>query len=143
MKKLISCALLTCMLFSTTAYADGIDLSSLTTQELISLHAEVDELLGAKSQCELDTIYQGYYVVGEDIKEGSYLVTRTDAFEKTPFWIIKVYENEEAYENRERTAIFNLKSGENAQLNLKDGMVIDFGTGYGVLSAVEKPSWKP
>ena len=142
MKKIISCFLLLCMLFTVTVSAEEIDLSNLSLEELVSLHAQVDELLAEKSKCKLDVIYQGYYVVGEDIKAGEYLLTRIDDFDE-PFWIITIYESKEDEENYNDLSTINLCEGDNAQLNLKDGMIIDFTLGYGLLEVIEKPSWKP
>lgn len=142
MKKIISCFLLLCMLFTVTASAEEIDLSNLSLEELISLHAQVDELLSEKSKCKLDVIYQGYYVVGEDIKEGDYLLTRIDDFDE-PFWIITMYESKEDEENRNDVSKINLQKGDNGQLNLKDGMIVKMTRGYGLFESIEKPSWKP
>lgn len=142
MKKIISCFLLMCMLFTVTVSAEEIDLSNLSVEELISLHTQVDELLAEKSKCELDVIYQGYYVVGEDIKAGDYLLTRIDDFDE-PFWIITIYESKEDEENYNDLSTINLHKGDNAQLNLKDGMIVEFTLGYGLLEVIEKPSWKP
>lgn len=141
MKKVLA-FLLVCILFVTPVFAEGMDLSSMSVEELIQLHNQIDEILADKFKCELDVIYPGTYVVGRDIKEGRYLLNclRTGSVN---YWIITFYENEEEFKNRNSLTKENLQIGDQVQINLSDGMVIKIGEGLGTISVVEKQPWEP
>lgn len=141
MKKVLA-FLLVCILFVTPVFAEGVDLSSMSVEELIQLHNQIDEILADKFKCELDVIYPGTYVVGRDIKEGRYILNclKTGIVN---FWIITFYENEEELENRNSLTNENLRIGDQVQINLIDGMVVEIDDGLGTISVVEKQPWEP
>lgn len=141
MKKVLA-FLLVCILFVTPVFAEGMDLSSMSVEELIQLHNQIDEILADKFKCELGVIYPGIYVVGKDIKEGRYLLNCLKTG-MVNFWIITLYENEDEFENRNRLYNENLEIGGQAQLNLTDGMVIEIHDGLGMITVAEKQPWEP
>lgn len=76
MKKLTSIllglALMSCLVLSVCA--DGIDLSSLSWDELIALKADINRELMSRDEWEEVEVPQGVYVVGEDIPAGKWTV---------------------------------------------------------------------
>ena len=141
MKKLLAFMLVLLML-SASAFAESTDLGAMTTEELIALHAQLDELLKERFSCQLDVIYPGNYVVGKDIKEGEYLFSCTEVG-SVHFWILTTYATEEDFANRNSLAKQNLQAGKQAQIKLTEGMVLSIGDGLGTIQAIEKPSWAP
>lgn len=141
MKKVLV-IILVFMIFTSVSFADGIDLSTMTTEELISLHEELDAVLEDRFVCKLDTIYTGNYIVGKDIKEGSYLFSCTKVG-KANFWILTTYESKEEYENLNSLAHQNLRIGDQCQINLTEGLVLEIGDGFGTIQMLEKQSWAP
>ena len=141
MKKTLVLLLVLCII-SFTASAEGIDLEHLSTEELIVLHESLDSILEDRFSCQLDAIYPGDYVVGKDIKEGSYLFSCTKVGIAN-FWILTTYKSEKDFADRNSLARQNLQVGGQAQLNLTDGMVLSVGDGLGTIQTEEKPSWAP
>lgn len=141
MKKLLAILILM-MLLVTSAYADIIDLSSMTVEELIALHEQIDGILQEKFECKLGVFYPGNYVVGRDIKEGQYIFSCTKVG-LANFWILTTYETEEDFANRNSYAKQNLQVGGQVQINLTDGMVLSVGDGLGTIQPVVKSDWAP
>ena len=141
MKKLLT-VLLIFLLIISTSYAETIDLSSMTIEDLIVLHEQLDAMLEEKFSCQLDVIYPGNYIVGKDIKEGSYLFSCTKVG-MANFWILTTYVSEDDFANRNSLARENLQAGNQAQINLTDGMVLSIGEGLGTIQTVNTPSWAP
>lgn len=73
MKKicLMVVAMLLVSIFS--AFAEGIDLSGMTTEELINFEFRIKEELKSRDQLTDGYLYQGVYTIGEDLEEGRYV----------------------------------------------------------------------
>ncbi|MBQ8707903.1 MAG: hypothetical protein IJ523_07440 [Succinivibrionaceae bacterium] len=141
MKRILA-VIMILMAFSVAAFAEEIDLASMSTKELLALHESLDSILEERFSCQLDVIYPGDYIVGQDIKEGSYVFSCTKVG-MANFWILTTYATEDDYANRNSLARQNLQVNGQAQINLTDGMVLSVGDGLGVIHAQEKPSWAP
>ena len=73
MKKIIVALLLCVALMVGTAVADEIDLTKLSSHELLELSLQINNELHLRGESNEGYLYQGVYVVGEDIEEGRYL----------------------------------------------------------------------
>ena len=99
MKKVIIVAVLLAAIIGTTsvsAAVAGIDISGLSNEELIELREEIDQKLldtGA-----IDTINPGFYIVGKDIKAGTYELS-SKAIELEDMTLVYVYNSKEDYDN--------------------------------------------
>lgn len=151
MKKALIALLVIFTLFTTTAYASSIDLESMTTDELIELKNKIHQEIMERMQDEdiEEPIYQGTYIVGEDIKPGKYvLVFRNSDFDKKDsdrfFGCgISCYQNSENYDND--NAIFHelLDYDEERGIVLDDGMILVIRSNYGLIKSMVNPSWAP
>ena len=74
MKK-IALILTLLLLFSGFSLAEGIDLKGLSDEELQQLEKNVNVELYDRGLNSQNLIYQGAYVVGQDIKSGTYLIS--------------------------------------------------------------------
>lgn len=74
MKK-IALILTLLLLFSGFSLAEGIDLKSLSDEELQQLEKSVGIELYDRGLNRQNLIYQGAYIVGQDIKSGTYLIS--------------------------------------------------------------------
>lgn len=76
MKRIIPVVLAFCLIFGTFAYAEGIDLASLSIEELVQLRNDLtDELFNRSGGVPLA---EGKYVVGKDIAPGAYTVVECE-----------------------------------------------------------------
>jgi len=57
------------------ASTDGVDLSSMSLEELLGLRNDVDEEIRTRTAQPSAALYNGIYIVGENIKPGRYLLT--------------------------------------------------------------------
>lgn len=112
MRKALICASVLSMLISSKAIASEIDLSGMSLDELVTLKNSVMEEIDSRIGDSGDTIGAGVYVVGEDIKEGSYLIT-VDNNESIGAW---VFENEETYDEYYKVWFHNRSSSERIEM---------------------------
>lgn len=99
MKKVIIVAVLLAAIIGTTnvsAAVAGIDISGLSNEELIELREEIDQTLSDNG--ETDTINPGVYIVGKDIKAGTYELS-SKAIESIDWTFVYVYNSKEDYDN--------------------------------------------
>lgn len=92
MKKII-CAILSLaivMALSAAAFADGIDLSALTWEELLELKAAITLEQWSRDEWEEVEVPQGVYKVGEDIPAGKWTVTCKYGTSSTISWCEKL-----------------------------------------------------
>lgn len=81
MKKLLKYTVLVIVIlfvFVCNGLAEGIDISSLSDDELLALNKNVDQEILDRGLSELSILPAGVYVVGEDIKEGNYRLVGKD-----------------------------------------------------------------
>lgn len=76
MKRIIPVVLAFCLIFGTFAYAEEIDLASLSTEELLQLRTDLTDELFNRDEGVL--LVEGKYVVGKDIAPGAYTVVECE-----------------------------------------------------------------
>lgn len=128
-----------CMLMLTfPAFAENLDVSDMTSEELIKLRDEISNEFAARG---VEIFPSGRYVVGRDINPGNYLYTCCKIAESQEYVSIYLYKDETAEENHD-SILARLDSGEEYYMNLTEGMVVLVANATGTLQAV-KPSWAP
>ena len=88
MKKMI-CAILTLAIFlavTAAAFADGVDLSSLTWEELLELKAAITLEQWSRDEWEEVEVPRGVWVVGEDIPAGKWTITCKTGYSTRVKW---------------------------------------------------------
>lgn len=132
----------TMLAFSISAMAEDIDIKKMTTEELVALRSSIGNELSERGY---DIFCSGSYVVGTDIKAGTYMFKCYSVVEDRDYGgnygEIIFYADQEAFKKVERT-IDLIYLGEDYCLNLKDGMIIELSSCSGTLQSV-KPSWAP
>lgn len=141
MKKFIV-VLAVMLMVSSIALAEEIDFSGMSLTELLALHEKLDSAIQEQFDCALDasSMYQGVYVVGEDIKAGDYLFTSTS---KT-YFMCHLYEDmahKEAHDGGQHETL--LQIGDTLSLKLEEGMVLVVDQGVVHVKLIEKPGWAP
>ncbi len=137
MKKLVAMALAATMMLSTPVVAAEVDLSGMTLDELVTLKTSISEEISARTADESNEIGNGEYVVGTDIKAGSFKFENTNDKAMNLF----VYENEAQCKSRKHSVWDYLGAGDLAYLALKEGNILSLD-GVGTLEEV-KQSWAP
>lgn len=129
---------------SYAAESNGIDLDSMDLNALIELRDLANEKIAEKGGD--NTIGEGVYEVGVDIKATSFKVTPIpdDSSDYVNFYIYPNREAYEAYENSDQLLLYNNEeyTSNFGILNLKDGQIIALSTGSAILEE-SKPSWAP
>ena len=88
MKKFL-CVLILCVI-PVVAFSDGIDLSSMSFDDLIALRYKIDSEILSRPEWKETEVPQGTWVVGEDIPAGSYSI-RAKATDDSV--LIRIYKN--------------------------------------------------
>ena len=73
--------------------AESVDLSQMTLDELVTVQKRVDDEIRSRLSFSSFSIFPGTYVIGTDIKAGSYVITGGSDIEYTA--TIAVFESEE------------------------------------------------
>ena len=141
MRKLLLVSVLF-LLMSTTVAADGFDIASATTDELIAMQNEIEDELLSRITTSRDIIYRGEYIIGKDIKAGEYVYECTSLSDGYRFNRILVYDNQEARDNMKGSSL-SAGLGEKLHFNFVDDMIVIFVDGIGTLRSIAKPSWAP
>lgn len=146
MKKFIVFLLLV-VLSVTPAFAEEYDVSSLSTEELIALLENVRlELTERIGLVEDNRIGQGVYVVGKDIKAGSYdfLCLDTEVKNDEPLNSISLYTVAEDGVSQDERLWFidGTAINEHFVLNLSEGTILEIWKCSGLLTETQ-PSWVP
>lgn len=148
MRKLILATLFFLFVFSASAMAEGIDLSAMSTDELLALREHVNTEITSRIGGDDNLIADGVYVAGEDIMPGRYKITCMAAFDDREFYV-NVFESKENYqkydESRWNNASYRfsqaaLYEGGVTIVVLLEGMTIEIYNGLGRMEAV-KPNW--
>lgn len=137
MKKLVS-IILFITLFVVPALADEIDLSSMTFDELLTLRAALNSEISMRLENESSNIYSGKYIVGEDIKAGTYVLF---ADMPSAYYVsIQI-----SWPDKSHEVVFEqIKINETYYLDLKEGCVLYLdGIQLAHLNAVAIPEWAP
>lgn len=142
MKKLIALILVGCMAFSISVLAADLDLSSMSTDELIALRKQITEEINARTMDESGRINTGTYIVGTDIRAGLWDVSDPQPEDGgTSVWIA-TYEDREAEKDGHNMDMHYLHDGETASISLIDGTLLCIGSGSLLLSEANA-SWMP
>lgn len=145
MKKILVCIFATLML-SIPVCAAEIDMASMSLDDLVSLRSQITEEINTRLSDAAGPIATGIYEVGKDIKEGTYYLSGVSKSEGELYFKIFLYENKDAFDNgeelsRESDSCF-IDNGEDATVNLHDGMFMVIEGGKAVIQAME-PAWAP
>lgn len=155
MKKCMICLVLALCMLNMSAYA--VELTEMTTEELITLSYQIDLEL-TKREVDIESlIYGGTFVVGEDIKPGQYIYTHGYGGVR-----IALFQDRESYEKylldpegtsiggereaAEKNALFvEYPTMEKIHLDLEEGMILQldcYNGGFGRMEKVTN-SWAP
>lgn len=129
MKKFVAVISILALLFChVSAFAEGIDLENMETQELIDLQAEIQKLLLERDPMNNAILYPGDYLVGEDIEAGSYLIQSIDSDEWSDLCVD--INDGETGENLKFQVI---RDGKMAQFRLEEGQILVITNAIGSL----------
>ena len=111
----------------------GIDVTTLTDSDLLYLYELVDNELGARLMSPDTSLYSGLYLVGEDVKEGSYLFTGFDSdySEVLIFSDLDAYENFEASGFKSCLTYNKVLYGDTCTVNITEGQYLWIAKGKG------------
>ena len=149
-KTIIASMVLVTSLLATPVMAEnnfGVDLESMSLEDLISLKDAVNEQIAAKGG---DNVFgAGVYEVGKDIKAASFKLI---CYEGTELTDVFIYENEDAmtsnepifrdYLNYDDKKTSQEETPDSAMLNLKENQVVVIKCGMATIEET-KPSWAP
>lgn len=80
MKKFVAVISILALLFClVSAFAEGIDLENMTTDELVALQIQVQDELYKRDRFMNCFLNPGEYIIGEDIEPGDYLIHCVDS----------------------------------------------------------------
>lgn len=148
MKQVFTVLLVLMLCMTTTLAESAIDVSSLTTDELLVVFADVQKELESRiGASENNQIGQGIYVVGKDIKAGAYrftcLETGTyeDGTQRNAFYI---YQLEDDGVSQGKTLWYLFDAAQNAQatFTLSEGTIFEIWNCSGFLTEIH-PAWAP
>lgn len=143
MKKLLISILVIILMATSTAFADSIDLFSMTTDELIILRNQINDILNERIASDTSVIYSGNYVVGTDIKAGMYILQFDELAEGETTGIVWKFASKEDWRNRKYISADYLTIGNEYQIVLEDGMVLEITKAKGIIRPIVKPDWAP
>lgn len=143
-KRLLVALLIVAIAIPVFASTAGIDLTTMSLEELIQLRNDVDTEISSRISSNNDTMYQGAYVAGKDIAIGRYTFT---ALETSYLELFDTNDNFKSYRKdykEEDRAYYNqMKEGDVVTLNLEEGQVVNISRGSGLVTAISSPSWAP
>ncbi len=155
MKKVIALIFVALLLVANIGYADvGIDLSAMTLEELTTLRDEINALIKANVEDNNAMIYVGDFLVGKDIRAGSYIITCTKEEENaSDGMIIAIYDSGDTYEmNKSKSVYYDFRDnanvfigidlGETTIINLEEGQHLIIRWGEGTCKSYA-PAWAP
>ena len=119
MKKLISALLVIMMMLPVVCYAEGIDLSSLTFDELKQLQSAIIQEMQSRDEFKSVWVPMGVYAVGEDIPAGVY------SFSSNNIAMIEIYKGDPSdFSNYESSYSLDGVEEKVAKYEIKDGYII-------------------
>lgn len=142
MKKILL-LVLSLMLFVVPGLAEDVstDLSTMSVDDLIALRKCVDNELDSRDFFSESEIYSGTYVVGKDIKLGSYVIVCAQTMSQYGLEV-RLYADEEMWRDSESLSRRYIDEGESLQIRLDEGMVVALFDGTATIRRTE-PSWAP
>ncbi len=131
MKRLLKYTALVLVILSVfvcSGSAEGIDISSLSDDELIAISETVSQEMSARELLDLPVIPIGTYIVGEDIKEGNYCITGKG---RETILVVHTVESYEAFvENGYSAADVPEARGETLRISSGDKGYVSLDVGY-------------
>lgn len=124
MRKLF--VLLLALLMIGTAVAEGIDLSSMSYEDLLELRQQVDAAIWASDGWQEVQVPAGVYVIGEDIPSGRWTVAPGGRLSTITLYPTKTDYTEQTYNYISLTM---LNEGESYTLDVQDGQCVEIGGG--------------
>lgn len=137
MKKFLA-VLITSMLLIVPAFAETVNLNSMSLEELIQLRDAVQDEISVRIGSDPMVIASGKYIVGTDIKAGYYLlVVDSVAVKYVDLSLVWLDEShDDVWEQ--------LREGETYYLKLEDGMKLTLENVTSAhLEAITAPEWAP
>lgn len=147
-RKILAIGLSMSLLMSVSVMADvpDIDLTSMSTEDLVSLKNSIDSEIGTRGGDNI--IGQGIYEVGVDIKAANFKLTSVQNADYTSTYIY-IYNSKEDMEADKESDDYIIyydveESGtvRSANLNLKDGQFVKISGDSAVIEEA-KASWQP
>lgn len=125
------------------ALAESVDLDSMTTDELLALRNQINDVLKERIASNASEIYSGVYTVGVDIKPGIYIIQIDELPEGETTGIVWKFANAEDQRNRNYISADYVQIGDEYQIVLEDGMVLEITRAKGTIHSIVKPEWAP
>lgn len=103
----------------------GVDISALSDEDLLALRGAVEDEFAKRFSTKVsDRIYNGLYIVGEDIAPGNYIMSCTDAGDSIVGYVVDIGSAPD--ENGERKGVFyeSADPGSEIYLSLEEGMAV-------------------
>lgn len=139
---------------SGVSLAENLDFSNMSTDELLEMRENIDSEIGSRVYDDVSIIYPGTYIVGRDLKAGSYLLTYMQDVGEYSYAEFGVFDTEDNYKEvydynstnnfREYSIYYGYLTdpGEQGYIDLKDDYILYIaGTGLSSIVPVT-PSWK-
>lgn len=141
MKKFIA-LLLSILCLSAPVLAEEVNFDDMDLAALLALHEKLDAAIQEQMDCVLDgdNIYQGVYVVGQDIKPGRYLLT---SLSKT-YFMCHLYQDQEhkaAHDGGQHETLLSI--GDTLSIKFEEGMVFVVDQGVVSVKMISDPEWAP
>lgn len=140
MKRILLLVLVFLMAFSACVYAESIDLSGMTDDELLALQDRIADELECRGSAELPKeveVPKGVYAVGEDIPEGYWTITCKDAMSMLE-WGTELDEYGANFRPGKRIDLATLMKGESLSWDLKAGTYVIIDVGVVVFTPYQK-----
>lgn len=140
---ILAAIVLATSIIATPVYAAdtaGLDLDSMSVEDLVSLRDTINAKIGEKGGDNV--LPQGTYEVGKDIKAGSFKVMCCAGYDMSCF---NVYSSKEDHDNMENVVQDSVSydKGDSAMINLDEGDYLDVTWGSAVVEEVTNASWAP
>lgn len=86
MKRFLAMVVVLATLIVTGAFAEGIDLSGMSYDELVALKDQIDLAIWSSEEWQEVEVPQGVWVIGEDIPAGKWCIKAADGLSATINW---------------------------------------------------------
>ena len=147
LKKVLSFLFALICCFTTISLAESFDFSAMTTDELLAMNKQIIAELQLRFNSFAATLYSGQYIVGTDIRSGSYLLSNANT---DSFMLIAMFPTYEAFEDylgwksqnqlEESSNRFTyLFPGEEVSISLMDSEVLFVEDGNCQIVSIEVP----
>lgn len=125
------------VMLTSTVLAGGIDLSTLTLDELVNLRNNINTEIYIRGEGEDSEIFTGTYIVGVDILQGTYAVKCLTPELSSNMINVIVYDKDD-----DQVSWVDIHLGREGFVSLKDGQTLKLCYGGGTIREVH-PSWAP